>query len=257
MTTSAVARAEGLRLAGRWRDALVEIDGLDTPEAWLERLQVLSDEHLFARDRGSEIRVGLDRVAELADATDDPALEAFVLSRRALALHVEFLANPDAGEPPEEMPLFERALEIRQGINDRRGTAESLFQIGLVHQIARQDGEAALAHFRRSYELAREVRDGILMSYAIRHVGFIEQAADNLDAAETALAESLQLREAAGWKPGVAAAQLALAGVLAAKGQTVDARALATSADQLLTELQCDRFRNLVADELRKLGAAA
>jgi hypothetical protein len=131
MTIGAVARAESLRLAGRWEEALAALDEMDTAEAWLERVQVLSDEHLFARDRGAEIQQGLDRVAEFAAADGDPALEAFVLSRRGLALHVQFLANPDAGETPEEMSLFERALEIREGLGDRRGAAESFFQIGL------------------------------------------------------------------------------------------------------------------------------
>ncbi len=89
-------------------------------------MQILSDEHLFARDRGAEIRDVLDRVAELADATSDPLLEAFVLTRRGLALHIEFLSDPGAGEPPEEMALFESALEIRKRLGDRRGEAESL-----------------------------------------------------------------------------------------------------------------------------------
>jgi tetratricopeptide (TPR) repeat protein len=138
---------------------------------------------------------------------------------------VQFLANPDAGETPEEMSLFERALEIREGLGDRRGAAESFFQIGLVHQIARQDEEAARRCFRRSYELADEVGDGVLMSYAIRHLGYLEQAAGNLDGAEAAFRESLQLREAAGWEPGVAPAQLALAAPLAVKNRAADARA--------------------------------
>jgi tetratricopeptide (TPR) repeat protein len=198
-----IADATKLRLAGQWEEALAELEGLDTPEAWVEQIQILSDEHLFARDRGDEIEASLERVAARAEE-GDPALEAFVLSRRGLALHVQFLANPAAGEPPEEMSLFERSLDIRQHLNDHRGVAEELFHIGLVHQIVRHDPEAALTYFQRAYDLAREVGDGILMSYAVRHIGYVEQAAEDLDSAEQAFAESLALREAAGWKPGVA-----------------------------------------------------
>jgi hypothetical protein len=154
------------------------------------------------------------------------------------------------------MPLFERALEIRERLGDRRGVAESLFHIGLVHQITRQDGPAALTCFRRSYELAREAGDAILMSYAVRHVGYMEQAAGSLDAAQAAFEESLALREANGWRPGVAAAQLALAAVLAAKGDRTAARTLALSADALLAELECDRLRSFAADEIRELISA-
>jgi tetratricopeptide (TPR) repeat protein len=253
---SSVINAERLRLEGRWEDALAELEGVDTREAWLERMQILSDQNLFARDRTAQIEEDLRRLGGLAEASGDPALQAFVASRRGLALHVEFLANPETGERPEEMPLFERALEIRERLGDRRGVAESLFHIGLVHQITRQDGPAALTCFRRSYELAREAGDAILMSYAVRHVGYVEQAAGSLDAAQAAFEESLALREANGWRPGVAAAQLALAAVLAAKGDRAAARTLAISADALLAELECDRLRSFVADEIRELISA-
>jgi tetratricopeptide (TPR) repeat protein len=251
--TATVARATELRLAGRWQEATTELDGLATPDALMARLQVLSDEHLFARDRGLELRDGLDQLAELAAVTSDAMLEAFVLSRRGLALHVEYLSDPEAGEPPEEMSLFESALEIRKRIGDQRGQAESLFHIGLVHQIVRHDADAALGLFRTSYDVAREVGDIVMMSYAIRHVGYIEQAGGNIPAAEAAFAESLHLRREAGWKPGVAAAELALASVLAEQGRSDEARNLARSAAHILTELDCDRFQRLVADDLSRL----
>jgi tetratricopeptide (TPR) repeat protein len=251
--SSAVANAERFRLEGRWDDALAELGGQETPDAWLERIQILSDQNLLARDRTADIEDAVERLAELAATAGDPALEAFVVSRRGLALHVQFLANPEAGEPPEEMPLFERALEIRERLGDPRGIAESLFHIGLVHQIARKEDATALTHFRRSYELAREAGDGVLMSYAIRHVGSVAQAAGNLDAAKAAFEESLKLREEAGWRPGIAAAQLALAATLAAKGQRDEARRLASAADRLLAELDCDRLRTLVTEEVQEL----
>jgi tetratricopeptide (TPR) repeat protein len=181
-----VANAERLRLQGRWDDALAELGGLETPDAWLARIQILSDQNLFARDRTRDIEDCVVRLAELAAATGDSALEAVVSSQRGLALHVQFLANPETGEPPEEMRLFERALEIRKRLGDTRGIAESLFQIGLVQQIARGDVSTALSNFRRSYELGREAGDGVLMSYAIRHVGYVEQASGNRDAARAA-----------------------------------------------------------------------
>jgi hypothetical protein len=105
------------------------------------------------------------------------------------------------------------------GSCDHRGEAESFFHIGLVEHIARKDETKALVCFRRAYDLAKEVNDGILMSYAIRHIGYVEQVAGNSAAAEAAFAESLELREAAGWRPGVAAAQLSLASVLAGKAE--------------------------------------
>jgi hypothetical protein len=250
-----VANAARLRLEGRWDDALGELDGIETRDALLERMEILSDQNLFVRDRRAEMEDVLQQLSDLAKATRDPALEAFVLSRGAFALHAEFLANPDAGEPPKEMSLLVRALAIRQSLADRRGVAESLFLLGLVQQIERQAGPAARVFFKRSYAIAREVGDIVLMSYAVRHLGYLEQAAGRLTDAQRAFEESLALREEAGWRPGIAAAQLDLASVLAAKGDRATARALATSADQVLSELRCERFHGLVAEEIHELTA--
>lgn len=256
LSGTATDRAATLRLEGRFEDALAEIDGDSTPEATIERMQILADEHLFARDRGAEIAAGLDQIAEQARTSEDSTLEAFVCSRRGLALHVQFLANPDAGESPEEMALFERALRLRQEVRDLRGEAESFFHIGLVEQMARKDEARALDCFRRSYELAKEAKDGVLMSYAIRHIGYVQQAAGNRDTAQEAFTESLELRKAAGWRPGVAAAQLALASVLADEGEHKRAQTLAQNAADTMTELRLDRFRGLVAEELEELLSA-
>jgi hypothetical protein len=44
-----------------------------------------------------------------------------------------------------------------------------------------------------------------------------------------------------------------LAAAAAAGGQREEAMSLASAAERLLAELGCDRFRTLVADELREL----
>jgi hypothetical protein len=59
----------------------------------------------------------------------------------------------------------------------------------------------------------------MLRSYAIRHIAAAEHDAGDLDAAVRDFTESLRLREATGWIPGIAAAQLALADALTAAGR--------------------------------------
>jgi len=74
-------------------------------------------------------------------------------------------------------------------------------------------------------------------------LGYVEQAGGNLAAAQAAFAESLQLRREAGWKPGVAAAELALAGVLADRGRVDQARDLARSAADTWPSSDATAFR--------------
>ena len=105
--------------------------------------------------------------------------------------------------------------------------AESIFHVGLVHQIVRGDQEGSRPFFDESYERARAAGDRLLMSYAIRHVAFCDQEAGDLERAEAGFRESLALREEAGWVPGVAAAQLALALLLAERGSPDEAVELA------------------------------
>jgi len=64
----------------------------------------------------------------------------------------------------------------------------------------------------------------VIASYAIRHIGFAHLAAEALAAAHEALAESLALREAVGFTPGVAAALSALAHVDVLAGDKAKAR---------------------------------
>src|SRR5687768_5200074 len=121
-----VERARALRLQGRWADALAALDGDESSEALVERVLVLADENL-------------------------------------LALHGAFLRDRSQGEPPEEMEPFERALQPRRELGDAHGVAESLFHVGLVHQVVRGDNDVSRPFFAESYERPREIGDELLM----------------------------------------------------------------------------------------------
>lgn len=244
-----------LRLEGRWREALDALSGRDDVDARLERLRILGDEHLFGRDRSAEIDDELAAVAAVADETGDAALRAFVLTRRGLALHVGYLADRSRGEPPEELPSFEQALALRQELGDREGVAESLFHIGLVHQLVRGDDERARGYFRESYAVAEEAGDELMKSYAVRHIAAADETVGDLEAARRGFAESLALRERAGWRAGTAAAQVALAAVLRRQGRRDEARALAEQAVATFEEIEAVRALSFMRDALDELLA--
>jgi tetratricopeptide (TPR) repeat protein len=249
-------RASELRLAGRWGEALAELEGRDDPDALVERVLILADENLLARDRTEELEAAMTDVERAAEARGDSRLTAFALAHRGLALHGDFLRDSSQGEPPGEMDFFERALALRRELGNKRDIAESLFHVGLVHQVVRGDHRRARPFFEESYDRARALGDDVLASYALRHIAFCDQDAGDFDAAERRHEEALDQRSRAGWVAGRAAQLLALAEIRAQRGRRDEARALAEEARATFTSLGADRLLAIVEAELVELGAA-
>jgi tetratricopeptide (TPR) repeat protein len=71
-----------------------------------------------------------------------------------------------------------------------------------------------------------------LQSYAVRHLGFAWYAQEERDKGLRALEESVELRRAEGFLPGVAAGLLTLAEVALEEGRPDDARDLLSEAKE-------------------------
>ena len=132
-----------------------------------------------------------------------------------------------------------------------RGRAESLFHVGLVHQVVRGDGARSEPFFEESYRLAGEAGDGVLESYAVRHLGWTRQERGDLEGAREAFEESLRLRERAGFLPGVGAAALALAEFESEQGRPERARELLAQAREVFEQVGMERFLGF-ADEVER-----
>ena len=137
---------------------------------------------------------------------------------------------PDGQLDPATLAQFERAAGLYAGAGDGRGEAEALFWAGTFHQVGRDDEQAARPLLERAAELATAAGDRLTLSYAVRHLGFAEEAAGRLDAARELLAESLRLRRELGFERGVSAALLALAQNARARGDQGAALALLAEA---------------------------
>jgi tetratricopeptide (TPR) repeat protein len=142
-----------------------------------------------------------------ARADGDRALEAAVLDRQAMLMHFRALDDDPAKADSEgEEALFQQALEIRRDLGDPAGTAESLFGLGLVHQVLRQDWEAAMPYYWEALDLAERHGDLLLRSEVHRHVGFYYAMSDlQSDKALDHLRISHELRTELGdprWIPG-------------------------------------------------------
>ncbi|MFI6562290.1 tetratricopeptide repeat protein [Streptomyces sp. NPDC050534] len=173
---------------------------------WVERTGELFEAAMFQGDSSA-----LERSDEVLDAVEAPLAMA-----RGKVLHVRFLN--DREENGRELELFERAAELYRRLGDAPGEADALFWIGCWHQVVKGDGTTGRPYFERSYALAKSVDDRMTMSYAIRHLGFADKDAGQLDQARERLTESVTLRREIGFRPGEAAGLVALAYLAAETG---------------------------------------
>lgn len=188
-------------------------------EQRIERARLLYERAVFGGDADAL------RIAE----RELDGVEADLALARGRILHAGFLQ--DHNENPQELALFERAAELYQMLGDVRGEGESLFWIGTFHQVVRHDHDAAVPALQRSYELATQAGDKLTLSYAVRHLGFVDMAIGARSMARERLEESVRLRREIGFAPGVAAGLVALAHLAAEDQDRDEALALLEQAD--------------------------
>jgi tetratricopeptide (TPR) repeat protein len=231
-----VADAKELRGLGHWEEALA------LTEDPLARADILNEQALFT---GS---------AEARDAARRELLraEASLAQEQGRILHAAFLAERD--EDPRELELFEHSLELAQEAGDERLEGWARFWIGIVHQVVRENSEASLPHFEFAYETAKSQEDTLLQSYAIRHLGFAWHAQGRRDDGLRALEESVELRRAEGFLPGVAAGLLTLAEIALEEGRQEDARALLEEAKDAADRSGATAFGRRIDAALADLG---
>ncbi|MFE9188783.1 tetratricopeptide repeat protein [Micromonospora sp. NPDC007208] len=216
-------------------------EGLD---ARLVRAQVRYEQAVFGGDAKS-----LDEAER-----DLTALDADVALARGRLLHARFL---DTGlEDAEELPLFERAARLYQELGDARGEGESLFWVGTVHQVIRQDQASADPAFARACELATAAGDELTLSYVLRHLCFGEQAAGRVDGARELLTESTRLRRKLSFTAGVAANLIGLADLAASDGDRDAARELLNEAAGLAADSGAHGVGRWVEEARDELGLA-
>jgi tetratricopeptide (TPR) repeat protein len=229
-------RVAGLRGEGRWREALALVDDP------LARADLLNEQALFTGNADARI----EAVRELDRA------EALLALGRGRVLHARFLVDR-AAEDPAELESFERALAIAGRLEDIGLEAQARFWVGLVHQVVRGDHTTGVPYFQRSYDLARELGDTVTMSYAVRHLAFADDEAGRHEQAWARFRESVELRRAAGFLPGVAAGLFALGEVAAEHGRPVEARELLEEARELAERVGAEPFLRLIEAALAEL----
>ena len=218
MTAPLVAasrRIAALRGLGRWDDA-VALAGDDA----LLRADLRNEEALFT---GSP-------AARKAAARELDRVESRLEAERGRILHARFLGSDRGREDPRELAHFEAGLAAAKRARDPLLMGWARFWIGIVHQVVRGDHRTALPHFRAAYRTGHRHGSGMLASYAVRHLAYAWDAAGRHADAWRGFTESLELRRAERFWPGVAAAALTLAEVAHERGRPKEARRLLAQA---------------------------
>jgi len=252
------------RIGGRWNDALCLLNGM-LPVAtelghyilsklWLLVAKTQTDCAMFSGfDTLDERQNALELAMKNAEAAGDSSLLADVWAAKGFSIHIAYLDSDRREEPGEELDLFERAFQQRRTTGQTHAMAESHFFMGLFFGVVRRNHKVALPYFEEAFRLAESVDDKIIASYAIRHIAFAHHANGDLKGARQDFEKSLQLREQAGFIPGVAMAWTALASLDDELGNTDQSIEGFENAEVIFETLGATKHLKQVKGELERL----
>jgi tetratricopeptide (TPR) repeat protein len=170
----------------------------------------------------------LQEAQEAAQSSGDTRTEAFVIDRLGMVAHYRNIMRLIDGvhiveaDMAAEEALFRRALEMREALGDVAGAAQSLFGVGLVHQVLRGDWPTAMGYYTQAFSLAGEAGTALDLysrSEIHRHLGFYFMVQEvDLEKAIDHLSTSLELREGLGDERLLPSALVALGQAEAAAG---------------------------------------
>lgn len=212
----------------------------------------------FGQGEFDKAQAVLEEARQQAVREGDRRTEAAALDKLAMVLHYRALDNDrDPSNADAEEALFRQALEIQREIDDQAGVAESLFGVGLVHQVLRQDWKAALPYFREALPLADQHADAYVRSECYRHMGFYYHAEEHdIDTALENLRISQRLREEWGDPRSISGGTLAIGQAELIAGRHADAAAsLHTAIEQMESAGVRGRRTVIAAEWLRRAEA--
>ena len=163
---------------------------------------------------------------ELAQAAGDKLTESGALGTLAE------LAAAD-GDYAEAVRLYERGLELRRALGDRRLVANSLLSLGRDRAAAAASTTAAPRCSRKALVLARAVKDTWSVSVVLANLGRVRLLRDDAGAARGLLLDGLRLARDRNDRRVAAELVQGLAAVLASEGRQAESVRLLGAADAL------------------------
>jgi len=135
--------------------------------------------------------------------------------------------GPDGREAAVIDALATRAEGLRAAAPDGGRDAAATFYAGLIADNLRGDDAAARTAFAAALSLAEEAGDDLVVSEALRHLGYHHGEAGDTEQARQMWERSAELRQRAGAVPYALSQQLLLAGLARDTGDPDQARAVA------------------------------
>jgi tetratricopeptide (TPR) repeat protein len=182
-------------------------DERTAPELAAAGAEALTEAAFVTGDFG-RARELLEKARDAADAAGDQETKAFATERLGSLAHNENITKLiTGGEVPAadaeaEEKLFRQSLALSQEVGDQAGTARSVFGVGLVFQVLRNDWPTAMSYYWQALDLsAALVASGDLnaRSEIHRHLGFYyHYEAETPGEAVRHLQLSLDIREEIG-----------------------------------------------------------
>ncbi|MDY7090209.1 MAG: tetratricopeptide repeat protein [Actinomycetota bacterium] len=166
---------------------------------------------------------------------ESPVEEAAALTRLGMLAHFAAIGGDlSRADWATEEQLFNAALRIQREVGDPAGAAESLFGLGLVHQVLRGDWTTAMPYYTEALTLAESYADEMVRSEVHRHIGFFHVfVSGDTERGLRHLRMSQVLRERYGDPRRVATGTLALGEAELAAGNLPEAlRLLREAVDQ-------------------------
>ncbi len=188
-------------------------------DAWLA---VLQGDH-------SDARVCLTGATAIAEASGDPTLSAFVVQTTALRA----LFSGDLDEARELLPV---ALARFEALGHQGAVIHTLFELGLVHDLAGLPEEAALWH-ERCQRLAASVGELWWRSFSFWASGIAQWRRGAHAEALSMEQTSLRMKEELGDRLGIGVCLEAMAWIAVARGEGERAARLLGAADILLAHV--------------------
>jgi hypothetical protein len=217
------AAARALMLAGRWaqaRDLLDRTAPADDDERAVLAVaaaEVCVDQDFWCKtDNGSS---SLSRASAAAVAGPAAFDVGFIRLKRDYAVELSGVVSAEGGpswgpsgrDPAVLDDLATRAAALRERAPDAARRAGAAFYAGLIADNLRGEAAGGQAAYSDALRLGEEAGDELIMSYALRHLGYLASQAGDATAGREMLQRSMELRQRAGCLPLVLAQQLALA----------------------------------------------
>ena len=233
-------------------EALNGVIGPDLDET--DRIRLLLTRARAMEKASRRTTRGLDGLIELLKDLVARATKIGVPALRAEALYLLAAATMGRSELVSDasyddaLEFIEESLKLRREEGDTRGTAESLFRLGIVYQHrdgdAETDADKALQLLREACELAEKAGDEETQAHALCHIGWIQlRAKGDPDEALEPFEASLRIAREIGWLWFIPPALEAVGVAHLERGEFDRAQPYFEETERLAEESGSDRYR--------------